>query len=730
MKEKNALRQLKKEIDSFRAVDKAWFLSLLDDGAQKAYEDNHLHVLLIMLRYYYLSKERETVRRAQEELAAIRNGEDHSANAYARTLKLNGVISAAYATMEGYKHFFDEPYFARMDVRDDKEGYHAYYIGKKGDLNLGVVDWRAPLARRYYQKSQRYFSINEYDYTVILRRAIRTHAGKVLEFKNEHLSVREYLSKEEIDGRDEEIVLDPYLREIIRARKDEESVRDIIETIQEKQFDLITRPECESFILQGCAGSGKTMVLLHRLSYLMYNNEQLSPRDVLVITPSQSFNSFIDELSQVLELEKVRTITLQDYFLQVLLKAGVDIADRMNGAKESEEYLTYLYSPAFSSDVEALLAKVFDEVYGLFASEECRDFTSQILADCRAQKQAYVHIKNASVRLRRTVLGEIKEDAEGNPRYTKPFRDFMNDVSEIEDFLSLGVEEGVTKPQAYFYRQLARFYRSAAQVTRVSEAVVADALQSLESFKETLKKEIKDLRRYRIRVGDREEFTYAERIQAREALLKETDGVIEDVNDIGEHCSTFTEFFRVLQGQKNLTELGKCRSTLDLARYFYNLTVKKKKNEFGMTEKGLYKSDAFSILCLLSALGQELYPHYSLVFVDEGQDISAQEYELLRKINQSAAFNIYGDLQQNVTPWRSVSAWEQAFEDIPVYSLNQNYRNTNQIVEFVHSFIDADMYSFGFDGAPVVSISLREAGTFLKEKKGIKAIIAAEKELP
>ena len=35
----------------------------------------------------------------------------------------------------------------------------------------------------------------------------------------------------------------------------------------------------------------------------MYNNESLKPSDVLVLTPSDSFNAFIDELSQVLELE-------------------------------------------------------------------------------------------------------------------------------------------------------------------------------------------------------------------------------------------------------------------------------------------------------------------------------------------------------------------------------------------------------------------------------------------
>ena len=151
-----------------------------------------------------------------------------------------------------------------MDLVDDKEGYNSYYIGKKGDLNLEIVDWRAPLARKYYQKSQIVFSINEYNYKQILRRALRTKNGKFLDFKNEYLSLRGYLTKEEIAGRDEEIIFDPYLKEILRARKEQEEISDIIETIQEKQYEIITKPERSSFVLQGCAGSGKTMIMLHR----------------------------------------------------------------------------------------------------------------------------------------------------------------------------------------------------------------------------------------------------------------------------------------------------------------------------------------------------------------------------------------------------------------------------------------------------------------------------------
>ena len=166
------------------------------------------------------------------------------------------------------------------------------------------------------------------------------------------------LSPEEIAGRDEEILFDPYLRSIIKNRKDDTQIRDIIQTIQEKQFGIITLPERESFVLQGCAGSGKTMISLHRLSYLMYNNQKLRPRDVLVITPSDSFNAFIDELSQILELQRVKTVTLKNYFLQVLSAEGIALAEKFSAARDTPEYLTYLDSERFPQETDRRINKL------------------------------------------------------------------------------------------------------------------------------------------------------------------------------------------------------------------------------------------------------------------------------------------------------------------------------------------------------------------------------------
>ena len=286
-------------IKSRKEPDKQFYLDLLDGEKQRAYEEAHVRAVMTLLKSVYINKLKLKIAENRAEIEKIKGEEEFSAENYRKIIGMNAEIRTWREEIDSYKGFFVEPYFARMDLYDDKEGYNSYYIGKRGDVNLEIVDWRAPLARKYYQKSQINFSINEYNYKLILRRAIRTANGKLVDFKNEYLSLRDYLTKEEIAGRDEEIIFDPFLKEILKEKKEQSEITDIIETIQEKQYEIITKPERDSFVVQGCAGSGKTMILLHRLSFLMYNNEKLTPRDVLVITPSDSFNAFIDELSTV-----------------------------------------------------------------------------------------------------------------------------------------------------------------------------------------------------------------------------------------------------------------------------------------------------------------------------------------------------------------------------------------------------------------------------------------------
>lgn len=715
---------LKERLDPKKHADKAWYLALLDQEAQFAYERDHLDAVLRMLKVFYILRYRRQIAQLREECEELRQKEHYSAEDFCTLQEKKAEIAENTRRMNEYRPYFSEPYFARMDVVDDKEGYNSYYIGKKGDVNLEIVDWRAPLAVRYYQKSRVTFTINEYEYRTVLRRALSVKNGRVLDFKNEYLSVGDVLTPEEIGGRDEEILFDPYLRSIIQSRKDDVKVRDIIRTIQEQQFDIVTKPERESFVLQGCAGSGKTMILLHRLSYLMYNNESLHPGDVLVITPSESFNGFIDELSQMLELEKVRTTTLRDYYFRALSGEGIDLKSRLTDAREPEEYLAYVYSARFPRDVSARIHKLYEELFALFTAPECRAVSEAILAMCRERQAQFVRIRNGSVRVRRAVLGELKESKEGGFYFTKPFRTLMSAFTQAEDFLRFVLEEHERTPD-YFFRQFSEFYRSAHLIAAGGEKVFRGAQEDLASLVVTVDKEIADLMRYKQKRGTEEVLTYADRIARREQLKAEAERTRALIGEMEEGLSLFSDFFAVIRLTRNCVELGKCRGGADVARWLYRETVRPAKTKHGM--KGVYPSDGYAMCYCLTEAGRELKPRYGLVFVDEGQDISEGEYALLHRIHSDAAFNVFGDLKQNITPWRGVRDWAKVGGNI--YTLNQNYRNTNEIVAFVSRVLDADMRPIGLEGAEVAHIKPRQVSAFFREKQGLRAVIAKEEYL-
>ncbi len=704
-------------------ADKEWYLSLLDEESQFVYEQERIGRVLSALKIFYVSRYQKRIAAAKEEIAQIRAKSDYSAEDYRAVLNLNAQIRSEYKKLNAYKCFFSEPYFSRMDVEDDDEGYNSYYIGKKGDVKLEIVDWRAPLAVRYYQKSRVSFRINETEYRTVLRRALSVKNGKLLGFKNEYLSVKGVLSPEEIAGRDEEILFDPYLRSIIKSRKDDTQIRDIIQTIQEQQFEIVTRPERESFVLQGCAGSGKTMILLHRLSYLMYNNENLSPRNVLVITPSDSFNAFIDELSQVLELQRVRTVTLKNYYARVLANEGIQLEP--SEEKEPQEYLAYLFSQRFTADTEKRIRKIYEGLYGLFAGEECKEVAAGILADCGQRQAHYAKIKNASLRVRRAVLGELKERKDGGFYFTKPFRTMMSAYVQVEDFLNFVLEEEPRTPD-YFFRQYVEFFRSAYFISANAEKIFPRAEEDLRALTQTVEKEILDFKRYRRRIGTQEVLTYADRIARREELKEEIEKTLRLLQEMQQGQELFREFFAVVRMTGHSRELGKCKTSLDVVRWLYRNTVKKGKEKFGM--KGLYPSDGYALCAMLALAGRKLTPRYGLVFIDEGQDISEGEYALLRRIHSDAAFNVFGDLKQNVTPFRGVKEW--GFLNCPVYTLKQNYRNTNEIVEHVSKILDADMLPIGLHGEPVQRLNQKQLGAFFRGKQGLKALIAKEEYLP
>ena len=460
----------------------------------------------------------------------------------------------------------------------------------------------------------------------------------------------------------------------------------------------------------------------------MYNNESVRPSDVLVITPSNSFNAFIDELSAVLELEKVRTSTLSDYFINLLKSADVDISKKVDyNAPVPEDYLKYIYSSAYSKDVERKLSKIFDGIYGLFASADCLDTVNEVKGACAVQIEEYEKIKNSSLRIRRCILGEIKEKPDGGLYYTKQFRYMFNCVLDVSEFLNIVSTDTRMKEYAYFYRQLLSFYKSIKYLRRYSRKICLSAVEDLTQLKTSVEKEITDLKRYKMKVGDREVLTYADGIDKREQLISEIDTAISRVEAILSAFAKLYDFADVIRGDSYLVAIGKCDSTSDILRFFNKEIIKKAKSKYGVPAKPMVRCDPFALCLILTKLGFNLSPKFSFMFIDEAQDISPAEYGVLKTVNDRAIFNIFGDLKQNITPVRGITDWSAL--GYKTYNLNLNYRNTNQIVEYVSKNLGIEMSAIGFDGCEVTEIPKRSVTSWLSEKNGLKAVICAEQSL-
>lgn len=715
-------------INPKKNADRQFYLDLLDADKQREWEDGHLSAVLAMLKILYISRLTKRIKDNQSEKADLTSSPDYNAEKYQKVLQLNAEIITDRQKRQSYKCFFDEPYFARMDLIDSIEGYNSYYIGKKGDEGLEIVDWRAPLARRYYQKSKFEFSINEYDYKLVLRRAIRCKSGKVLDFKDEYLSVGGNLTKEEIGGRDTAVIFDPFLKEILASRKEKQEICDIIETIQEKQYEIITAPEDAEFIVQGVAGSGKTMILLHRLSYLMYNNENIKPSQVLVITPSDSFNAFIDELAQILELERVKTVTLESYYIRLLKSAGISFDGKVDYfCPVKADYLKYVYSPQFEELLENKLAKIYSNVRGMLPSDGDDEFVGSIIDALNVQQSEYEKIKNAGTRVRRCVLGEIKEKPDGGLYYTKQMRNLFNCVNEIKEFLLLNRTEARMEGYYYFYKQLLSFYKALKFASVNGRKICAAAVNDLSTLFTVVDKEIEDLKRYKQHIGDRVEFTYPDRIAKREETKREIEKIKKFIEEISGKFDSLSDFYEVVKGEKSLVKIGSCDNIVELARYFYRETVRPVKEKFGLQTKKLIKSDSYVLCLLLDRLGYKLTPAYSFVFVDEAQDISPAEYKLLKRINREACFNLFGDLKQNITVYRGVENWSDL--QMNLYELDLNYRNTSMIVSYVSKNLNVKMQTIGLGGEEVKVISPRGVSAFLGDKAGLRAVITSEANL-
>ena len=78
---------------------------------------------------------------------------------------------------------------------------------------------------------------------------------------------------------------DELLTKVLKAHRNDKQVSNIIESIQSQQYEIIKQDLNKNMIVLGCAGSGKTMILFHRLYNVLYNNPDFGIENVISTPP-------------------------------------------------------------------------------------------------------------------------------------------------------------------------------------------------------------------------------------------------------------------------------------------------------------------------------------------------------------------------------------------------------------------------------------------------------------
>ncbi len=222
--------------------------------------------------------------------------------------------------------------FGRLDTVSGERSYigRIGFLDEENDYEPVLLDWRAPAARAFY------IATAASPENMRRRRQFHTRGRQVVDFTDEVLGRPD-------DGGGPGGSEDSALLAAINAPRGA-GMRDIVATIQAEQDEIIRLDHNGVLVIEGGPGTGKTVVALHRVAYLLYTQrEQMERHGVLVVGPNPAFLNHIGRVlpslgetdvvfSTVGDLVPGRHVTAEDTPEAARLKGSLKILDVLAAA--------------------------------------------------------------------------------------------------------------------------------------------------------------------------------------------------------------------------------------------------------------------------------------------------------------------------------------------------------------------------------------------------------------
>lgn len=341
-------------------------------------EKKHLKECRALIAANIDAYEQQFEKRHKETKALFDEVQSGNVELYDQMMASRSLEEHSFNQLHKNQAAYEKPFFGRIDYRNlDERLFESIYIGKHGvfknKTDVAVVDWRAPISTVYYENElgEGTYSIPDsnsdgkgraYRIDLSLKRTYDIENGVLQGFYDSDVAANDEL-------------LVKYL-----SKNRDAVLGDIIATIQKEQNEIIRESPFHNVLVQGVAGSGKTTVAMHRISYIMYNyKERFTSNEFCIVGGSDILIDYITGGLPELDVYDVKHMRMDELLVHLLKREwkkkhkivppSPDLAwkSKMLFANELEHYLQMLRDRILANCV------VCDEDIGMLLSQKNND---------------------------------------------------------------------------------------------------------------------------------------------------------------------------------------------------------------------------------------------------------------------------------------------------------------------------------------------------------------------
>ncbi len=529
----------------------------------------------------------------------------------------------------------DKPYFGRIDFKDTgKDDYETFYVGKtsltKGNNSkMLIIDWRAPMSSLYYSGE----------------------IGEVMYKAPEGLIIGELGLKRQYEIDEKKLInifdkgltpMDEYLQSALWEKKDNR-LKDIVNTIQSEQNDIIRADKEKVLIVQGVAGSGKTTIILHRIAYLMYTYQEVfNAEKLLIIVPNNLFLNYISDVLPDLGVEEIKQSTFEDMTMTLLNTEYklVDIETKFYQLLDyhnlSEEYREKLRWASFFKG-----SMIFKNIIDRYINHLSSNFVPKV----------DLTIDNFVLYSYDEILKMYEKDYKYLPIIPRSKR--------IQKYIESNILDRVKIIQS----KVSDEYEKKVNLLK-------DSVDDIESIRDELIQ------------------LYDKRDKINYELKKSINKATKQYFDQWQSLDIVALYKDLLSDHEKLKLYAD--KNFDIYDIVFVSNYSKKTFDSGMLEREDLAALLYLYLKLEGLSSEEKYNH---IIIDEAQDYSELQMYVLRQLSSNNSFTIVGDISQGIYSYKGIGSWKDLMENVFVgcdkelLNLKKCYRATMEIMNFANQVI-------------------------------------------